>query len=133
MHVCPEESANCEKGRGNTEGPMTGKHPALCAIYLNYWSVMKFTHARLKHWVHHTENKLCVFNPAQRWQCGRLKETELRWLYTLLLAPRCTINLVGRGDLRTATACAQHANHSIYLRHKSGWANLIKLFMALMT
>lgn len=108
----------------------------------------KFTHARLKHWAHHTENKLCVFNPAQRWQRGGLKETELFWLYTFLLAPYVHINPVGRSGpedrkgrsrgqegafLRAAKVCAQHARHSIYWRRKRGWVNLTKLFMALMT
>lgn len=134
MHMCPKESANCEKGRENTEGLMIGKYPTLGAIYLNYWSVMKCTPARLKHGAHHTQNKLCVFNAAQRWQAAVLREIEnyVGYIHSFQLLGAVSIQQEW-GFLKIPTAHAQDANPSVRLRHRSSWVNLTQPAMALRT
>lgn len=58
--MCPEESANCENGKENTDDLMNGKPPCLDAIYLNYRNLLTFISCHVDDWVH-TKNKVSPF------------------------------------------------------------------------
>lgn len=97
MHVCPEESANCEKGRENTEGLMTGKWPTRVVFI---WITEVWWNLLMPGWSTEFTILRISFVLSTLLRDGKVevkKNRELLWLYMALLAPKCGINTARMG------------------------------------